>query len=71
MQSSENIQDIREVLQQKKEELLLNNFNKYFEVGGESADVYGSMIYIIGTEKDDSEGALKMIKIHHYITSKK
>lgn len=40
----------------------LKNFEKYFEVGGESADVYGYMIYIVGTEQDDSEGALELIK---------
>jgi tetratricopeptide (TPR) repeat protein len=46
----------------KKYEIAMKNFEKYFEVGGESADVYGSMIYILGTERKDNEGALALIK---------
>lgn len=45
----------------KDYETALKNFNKYLEVGGESADVYGSMIYIVGTEQKDNEGALELI----------
>jgi len=40
----------------------LKNFKKYLEVGGDSEDVYGSMIYIVGTEKNDSEGALELVQ---------
>ena len=40
----------------------LGNYNKYFEVGGKSANVYGSMIYIMSIEQEDSDGALVLIK---------
>lgn len=45
----------------KNFENALKNYNKYLEVGGKSADVYGSMIYIVGTEQKDSERALILI----------
>jgi len=40
----------------------LKNYEKYVEVGGESPDVYGSMIYIVGTEQKNNEGALALIQ---------
>ena len=39
----------------------LKNYTKYLEVGGKSSEVYGSMIYIVGTEQKDNEGALELI----------
>jgi tetratricopeptide (TPR) repeat protein len=46
----------------KSYENALKNYEKYLEVGGLSADVYASMIYIVGTEQKDNDGALALIQ---------
>jgi len=45
----------------KKYDKAMTNFESYYEKGGLSSDAYGSMIYIVSTERDDSEGALALI----------
>lgn len=46
----------------KNYENALKNYRRYIEVGGISPDVHASMIYIVGTEQKNNEGALELIQ---------